>query len=115
MEKLGEGLDLLGLDLKITLQEVNKKTLYISDSKNRCIHIVPDKAFEDCLHPYFWLHPYVSDKILKFDHKPIFGYLSNNDHHLCIGFLHNILIYDISGDPYCPSLLANLTLPPPCD
>jgi hypothetical protein len=100
---------LLGVDLKITLQEENKKTLYISDSKNRCMHIIPDKAFEECLHPY------VSKKYLKFEQKPIFGYLSNNDHHLCIGFLHNILIYDISEDPLCPSILADLTLPPPCD
>ena len=109
MDKQNELLDLLGLDLKITLQERNTNTLYISDSKNRCIHIIPDKAFEDCLHPY------ISDKYLKFDHKPIFGYLSNNDHYLCIGFLHNILIYDISSDPLTPSLIANLTLPPPCD
>ena len=52
MEKLETTLDLLGLDLKITLQEVNQNTLYISDTKNRCIHIIPDKALDDCIHPY---------------------------------------------------------------
>ena len=45
MEKLSD--DLLGLDLKITLKECNSKTLYISNTKNSCIHIIPDRAFDD--------------------------------------------------------------------